>query len=118
MGTNYYVKAPQPCDHCGQEHICKQGIHIGKSSAGWKFTFAWNGGAYYKSYGEMERWLADKQIYDEYNRPVSQKDFFNMVEQKMHEANDHIEHNKAAGDDPAAYGVIVNGIYFMDGEFS
>lgn len=66
----------------------------------------------------MEEWLADKQIYDEYNKPVSQKDFFNMVERKMHEANDHIEHNKARGDDPAAYGVIVNGIYFMDGEFS
>ena len=36
MGTNYYVRVPQcsqACKHCGQE----QDIHIGKSSAGWRF---------------------------------------------------------------------------------
>lgn len=111
MGTNYYVKAPVECDHCGETHICKQGIHIGKSSMGWKFLFAWNGGALYKSYGEMEAWLADKQIYDEYNKPITQKDFFNMVEAKMDAPNDH---GKVSDD----YGVVVGGIYFMDGEFS
>lgn len=110
MGTNYYVKAPQPCDHCGEEHFCKQGIHIGKSSYGWTFTFAWNDGVFYKNYHEMEAWLADKQIFDEYNREVTQKEFFDMVERKM-------------GDKPHSttndeWGHIVDGIYFMRGEFS
>lgn len=39
MGTNYYVKVPPSCggkcpDHC---HVSE--IHLGKSSAGWTFTF-------------------------------------------------------------------------------
>lgn len=36
MGTNYYAHkvCPNACEHCGIE-----GIHIGKSSGGWKFGF-------------------------------------------------------------------------------
>ena len=106
MGTNYYVEAPRPCDHCSETHICKEGIHIGKSSFGWQFLFAYNGGAYYKTYGELEEWLANKQIYDEYGKPITQKDFFNMVEQKMADRADDVA------------GFMIGGYRFMDGEFS
>lgn len=106
MGTNYYVKAPKPCDDCGEEHICKQAIHIGKSSYGWQFLFAYNGGTFYKSYGEFEEWLADKEIYDEYNQPITQKDFFNMIESKMD--------GRADSD----HCIVIDGYRFMDGEFS
>ena len=34
MGTNYYVKG-EDCPTCG--HAVKPDLHIGKSSAGWKF---------------------------------------------------------------------------------
>lgn len=34
MGTNYYLK-PKPCECCGRTD---EGLHIGKSSAGWCFS--------------------------------------------------------------------------------
>lgn len=37
MGTNYYWHAEPPtCVHCGHTMV---GLHIGKSSWGWKFAF-------------------------------------------------------------------------------
>lgn len=117
MGTNYYVKAPTECGHCGGKHICKQAIHIGKSSMGWQFTFAYNEGVFYKNLEEMKEWSRDKQIYDEYNRLMSFAKFWKMVESKM-KFKSHIDHNLEHGESPDAYGHIIDGIYFMDGEFS
>ena len=111
MGTNDYIKAPKECDDCGETHTCKQAIHIGKSSWGWKFLFAWNGGEFYKSLPQMKKWLEDKEIFDEYNRPVTNTEFWDLVESKKTEKNDH-------GNINDEHGVVVGGIYFMDGWFS
>lgn len=35
MGTNYYWHPGPPCEKCG---LLKEGLHIGKSSAGWCFA--------------------------------------------------------------------------------
>lgn len=117
MGTNYYIKAPNQCPDCGASHICKQGIHIGKSSYGWQFTFAWNDGAFYKNLDEMREWTKGKQIFDEYNRQMSYAKFWKMVQGKM-DGIDHAQYNRDKGEPADAYGHIVDGVYFMDGEFS
>ena len=36
MGTNYYWYEKEPCECCGREF--GDGLHIGKSSAGWYFS--------------------------------------------------------------------------------
>ena len=61
MGTNYYVEDGKKCSKCGAGG---EEIHIGKSSAGWEFTFAWNNGEYYKSLPELKKWLRGRQIVD------------------------------------------------------
>lgn len=40
MGTNYYLKfkQPDPCPHCGKFDAIPD-MHIGKQSAGWRFSF-------------------------------------------------------------------------------
>lgn len=40
MGTNYYVRVPceNACEHCNGT----KDVHLGKSSAGWAFTFRGN----------------------------------------------------------------------------
>lgn len=38
MGTNYYVRTPgceKACEHCSQSQL----VHLGKTSAGWRFLF-------------------------------------------------------------------------------
>lgn len=81
MGTNYYVKTKK-CEACGHK---PDGIHLGKSSAGWQFSFQYNGGQYYKNVQEMKKWLKDKEIEDEYGQAVEHKDFWNMVKVKQRE---------------------------------
>ena len=55
MGMNYYAEGMVECYNCGEKHICKNGIHLGKSSAGWRFLFAFNGGEYYKDVSSMKQ---------------------------------------------------------------
>lgn len=57
MGMNYYAEGMVECHNCGGKHICKNGIHLGKSSAGWRFLFAFNGGEYYKDVSSIKQWL-------------------------------------------------------------
>jgi hypothetical protein len=111
MGTNYYVDEERDCPTCHRRHMCL--IHIGKSSAGWKFTFAWNSGDYYKSLQEMKDWLKGRKITDEYGRKITRAKFWAMVRAKENEGHDHIQLDRGA-----KHGVIVDGIYFMEGEFS
>ena len=58
MGMNYYTEGMVECHNCGEEHLCKNGVHLGKSSAGWRF-------------------------YDECGERVSHKDFWEMVAKKQ-----------------------------------
>ena len=96
MGTNYYIKKKNG----GYKDI----IHIGKSSAGWKFLFqsvpdyenyfdktsldtfdAWKTFLEkYVGYGKLEKKAV---ILDEYDREISLKEFLDMVDKKQSEPN-------------------------------
>ena len=82
MGTNYYLAAEAPCPHCGHQ---SEQLHVGKSSAGWRFLFA--------SYPELginsaKDWFTriartEEKILDEYRGSVTLVAFMRMVEQKQ-----------------------------------
>lgn len=107
MGTNYYTKTKE-CKECGHK---PEGVHLGKSSAGWQFSFQYNGGQYYKSVEEMREWLKDKTIVNEYGEEMTQEDFWLLVESKSKGLNHVLETN-----DPRSF--IKNGYVFVDCEFS
>lgn len=79
MGTNYYIQNQNKCPTCG--HAEEDDIHIGKSSAGWKFLF---NAIQYKSFDE---WLPVLQansdfIYDEYKKKHDLDQFLEFIESK------------------------------------
>lgn len=93
MGTNYYVIKKKPS-------LYNSALHIGKSSAGWKFCF--HGyqaidNPLVSEYSDLninsvDDWKAllnnkDFVILDEYDETISYKDFFDMVEEKQSENN-------------------------------
>jgi len=85
MGTNYYARE-DCCKECGHSNNV---VHIGKSSAGWTFSFH----ALYdiKSYREWLMFLNQKnvKIFSEYNDEISLKDFKDLVERKRKEKHNH-----------------------------
>ena len=87
MGTNYYVKE-NVCPHC---HRSSSDIHLGKSSGGWKFTFQYNEGYYYKNIKELKQWLKGKEIWDEYDRKITHKEFWDMVKSKQTNTTDECD---------------------------
>lgn len=109
MGTNYYIKTKK-CKECGYK---PEGIHLGKSSGGWQFSFQYNGGKYYKNVTEMKEWLKDKNIEDEYGNDLNRKEFWNMVERKQKE--DKLNHTTEC---PSSYNYLIDGYSFSDTEFS
>ena len=108
MGTNYYAITNE-CAACGRHDV----IHLGKSSAGWQFTFQYNGGRLYKNVREMKRWLSGKVIHDEYGQLVTHADFWKMVENKQK----HEPHNHAL-EYPSNTTYLIERYSFSDGEFS
>ena len=109
MGTNYYTKN-EKCPTCGNE---PEGLHLGKSSIGWKFIFQYNGGTYYETVEGMKSWLKDKKIVDEYGAEVSYEDFWKMVDTKQKpEFKSHAEEH------PSQYDFVLAGYSFTDREFS
>ncbi len=83
MSTNYYVKS-DTCECCG--HTPDQ-AHIGKSSAGWTFTFqAYRG---LTSWKDWKRHLEDQTIVDEYDREVTLEEFKALVESKKSAKYNH-----------------------------
>lgn len=58
-------------------------IHIGKSSAGWKFLFNHNDWQYFTNIQEMKDWLKEQEIESEYGEVMSFEEFWKMVEQKQ-----------------------------------
>lgn len=103
MGTNYYTKTKK-CVTCGHQ---PDGIHLGKSSFGWRFVFQFNGGKFYKDVDEMTVWLRDKKIVDEYGKNISHDDFWEMVQYKQGEKNKG-----------GIYLMDIGGYDFSDHEFS
>jgi hypothetical protein len=102
MGTNYYA-TEKACPTCKR----RDNFHIGKSSAGWKFAFQING-EIYKSIEDFKNWLKGKKIEDEYNRKISHKDFWKMVDAKQ--AITDPEESRDV--------IIIDGYHFFDHEFS
>ena len=113
MGTNYYIKRNK-CKKCGYK---PDGIHLGKSSAGWQFSFQYNGGQYYKNIQEMKEWLKDKKIENEYEENVSYEDFWSMVDEKQKEKLNHADYckEKYSNNDN---NFKIDGYSFTDNEFS
>ena len=81
---NYYTRIDE-CKHCERY----EEIHLGKSSYGWRFSFQYNEGKYYKSISEMKKWLKDKTIYNENQEEISQIEFWEMVKSKQKEKLAH-----------------------------
>lgn len=108
MGTNYYTKLNE-CKECKRYDE----VHLGKSSAGWQFSFQYNGGQYYKNVEEMKEWLSDKNITNEYGEDVHQDDFWEMVKDKQK------FHDKDLPDYyPSSHDYMIDGYSFTDCEFS
>lgn len=103
MGTNYYAVMKKPS-------LYKKNIHIGKSSAGWKFNFrGYQDELNIKSLEDWKEFLKNKDlvILNEYDDEISYNDFFELVEYKQKENNpDNFKHN-----------VNVNGYRFTFNEF-
>lgn len=114
MGTNFYTKTDK-CKTCGHK---PEGIHLGKSSGGWQFSFQYNGGTYYKNVEEMREWLKDKRIEDEYGGEVSHEAFWAMVAEKQkpefkNHALEMIKSDKSSYDEQ-----VIDGYSFTDANFS
>jgi hypothetical protein len=86
MGTNYYHHI-DVCECCGR---AGEVVHVGKSSAGWTFTF--QGTEEIRSYQDwLDAMEADpaSKILDEYGREISLEDFKAIVELKRDENRNH-----------------------------
>ena len=86
MGTNYYCKTKKTHNvicNCGYEHNIPLTLHIGKNSGGWCFRLH---GIINDEYNlinanEWEKFLQNdvKEIYNEYDEPVSLKDMMKII---------------------------------------
>lgn len=107
MGTNYYAVKKKP--------TINEPLHIGKSSAGWKFLFqeinkynSFDSNLEIHTFEQWKEFLENNDeivILDEYDREVSIKDFLELVEKKQQEKHDEYSKN-------------VNGYRFTDRDFS
>lgn len=108
MSTNYYVRENE-CRACKRH----EEIHIGKQSAGWPFTFQFNGGRYYRTIGELKNWLIGRRIYDEYGNEISKVNFWEIVEASQ-------RYFTTVTEKESEYSlpvVIIDGYKFLDCEF-
>ena len=83
MGTNYYVRTPgcpNACEHCNESQL----IHLGKSSAGWKFLHqadpTW---PREKALQLWERRAKLGPVEDEYGRPVILEELLTLITEKQ-----------------------------------
>jgi len=93
VGTNYYAMI-DVCEKCGR---AGERIHIGKSSAGWTFSF--HATEKIKSYADWLAFLSKKDIiiYDEYGEKISLEMFKKIIETKRSEPNNHAKEYPESG---------------------
>jgi len=116
MGTNYYAVKNRPSVH--------RGLHIGKSSCGWKFLFqrqndSWSDPeVHWNSFEEVRDWLylhvvekKDYVILSEYDELVSFNDFMSLVD--LHQEDEDCKSNP----ENFWYCDDVNGYRFTDKDF-
>lgn len=121
MGTNYYHRT-NICEHCG--HYDQH--HIGKSSAGWTFSFHGEKdpdpetnplGGVVESYADwLERLKAGGKIFNEYEEEVTLPEFMLTVDRKRDEPNNHTDAMQTS--DSARNWHDAEGHSFSEGEFS
>lgn len=109
MGTNYYLVKNRPS--------IDSGLHIGKSSFGWRFLFhkpsIWVVDRPLNTYGKWRDYLKETTesgthvIMNEYDEIVSYEAFINMVQ----------EHQKYYHPDMFEYCENIYGYRFANGEF-
>lgn len=94
MGTNYYTFSEKKCKHedIVDGEICwncfdtgYERIHIGKSSAGWQFSFRAYPDLKLISFDSWIDFLIDKKIYNEYNEEVKLTDLVDTIIHKQNE---------------------------------
>ena len=88
MGTNYYLRIEhgKPCPTC-ERGIDTEEIHIGKSSAGWAFTF--HATDEIKSAKVWKETTKEGKIFDEYGIEHSYKEFWELIESKKDAPHNH-----------------------------
>lgn len=110
MGTNYYAHV-NVCSKCKKP---EDEIHIGKSSWGWVFNFAVDYEFGIACFKDWEKFLYKKGIIikNEYGDKIGVLEFFDLVESKQNEPNNHGRLH------PEHAYVDADGYSFMDCEFS
>ena len=90
MGTNFYVRKGETS------------VHIGKSSAGWKFLFAPHPELYDQTKASINRYLKlnNENFYDEYGAKVDLEEFWRDIERKKdgYDSKSYLEKRKEAGE--------------------
>lgn len=143
MGTNYYVhvpnpqqKCPHPCQHCSQNYEPVIKLHIGKSSAGWRFLHQ----AYRNKHDspqvlhfpvtDRESWLRMLTlgpIFDEYGVQHTEQELLDWIEVKQQDiAHDSPRAEALSGLDLGGWNdrwrdehqFVSGGYDFCDSEFS
>ena len=91
MSTNYYVRTEPSCGGKCEQHCHGEDIHLGKSSAGWAFTFRayphpdYSNGVVTWNVTDYETWLellSLGTVFDEYGREVSPADLLAEIKSK------------------------------------
>lgn len=96
MGCNYYaipkatddlkkkiINAVKSNDFLLAKKMIPETIHIGKSSGGWKFCFNHNNWEHFdKSKESLEQFLLACDIHDEYDAPIPNNIFWELVKNK------------------------------------
>lgn len=93
MGTNYYYKSKEPCQHTNKEtseDTCWDCFdtgfemrHIGKSSVGWTFSFKAYPELGINSFQDYLEELIDKDIYNEYGEKIYLIEFYSLIKSKQ-----------------------------------
>ena len=117
MGTNYYAVPNRPS--------CREPIHIGKSSFGWKFCFQtqndhWNEPpVVWNTFNQVKEWLCkytvEEKTYaivDEYDQIIPYEELIELIDAKQ---NDEFSRSNKENFD---YARNVDGYRFSDEEFS
>jgi len=112
MGTNYYVET-EACECCGNK---PELFHIGKSSAGWTFSF--HATDRLRSWMQWKEYLQDKIIVDECGANVELKEFIELVESKKIEKHNHTKYCRQHHTDTVGNFLDHEGNSFSEGNFS
>ena len=87
MGTNYYV-AKNLCESCNRYD---EEYHIGKSSAGWAFSFQSYRAERLVSWRAWKEFLKNQIIMDEYGDRINYESFVVMIE--GHKSPNYVNEN-------------------------